>query len=84
MITIERGSDNYPSHWEMGKEIAQAYLNSTTAEDRARIATYCEAQGILAAIVCHVLQSQGHLAETRQFIEAMIAAVTDDEKEGTA
>lgn len=66
-----------PTHWETGEDIAMRYLAATDTETKNRLAEYCEEQGILAAIVCHILQSRVSKAAARDFIQAMIIHIED-------
>ena len=74
-----------PTHWDIGEDIAMRYLAATDAETKSKLAKYCEDQGILASIVCHILQSRVSKAAARDFIQAMINYIEGiDEEEPVA
>ena len=65
------------THWQEGKEMAQRYMATQDADEKIDIAKYCEEQGILAAIVCLILQVKASPDAAKGFIQQMITIVEE-------
>lgn len=77
MEKLESYKTSHPTHWQVGKEIAQRYMAAQDTEEKIDIAKYCEKQGILAAIVCLMLQVKASPDTAKCFIQQMITIVEE-------